>query len=121
MLPFIAKTFGGLSKEYYFRQFLFGLLFFAFFTFLVFKAPNGPAIQPLIFFVVNLILYPYSRFVYESLVGFVMGRNIFIIPIFLMLFVKMITMMICFMFAVFIAPFGLAYLYFRHSRQAGNG
>ncbi|SFH57403.1 hypothetical protein SAMN05216299_12440 [Nitrosospira sp. Nsp14] len=32
MHPVIAKTFGGLSKPYYFRQFFFGLLLFLAFT-----------------------------------------------------------------------------------------
>lgn len=63
MHPVIAKTFGGLSSQYYFRQFLFGLAF--------------PA-----------LIYVMSG----------------------------VTMLLCWAFAIFIAPIGLAYLYYHHSK-----
>jgi hypothetical protein len=34
----------------------------------------------------------------------------------IMLFLKLMTMVLCFSFAIFIAPIGLIYLYFYHSR-----
>ena len=67
--------------------------------------------------IVNTLLYPYSRFVYEGIVRFIMGDNVFYVNAFLMLFVKYITMGLCFSFAIVIAPIGLAYLYFYHSKQ----
>jgi hypothetical protein len=33
-----------------------------------------------------------------------------------MLFVKVITMALCWCFAIFIAPIGLGYLYYHHSK-----
>lgn len=70
------------------------------------------------FFAVCTLLYPYSRFVYESVVGFVMGNNVFFVNAMAMLFSKLITMIICWVMAIFIAPVGLAYLYFHHSKAA---
>jgi len=68
------------------------------------------------FIVVSSLLYPYSRFVYESIVGFLMGENVFVAHIVLMLIFKFVTMMVCWVFAIFVAPVGLAYLYYHHSK-----
>jgi len=122
MHPVIAKTFGGLSVQYYTRQFLFGLIFPALILFVLNRGnqPHGPAFVAYALFAINTLLYPYSRFVYESIVGYIMGSNVFFVNAILMLFVKSITMAICWSFAIFIAPFGLMYLYFHHSRKSAG-
>ncbi|MDQ0589184.1 hypothetical protein [Variovorax paradoxus] len=119
MHPVLVKTFGGLSRAYYIRQFLFGLIFPAFTLFMMTRGRSGPTDVGLplaLLFALNTLLYPYARFVYESAVGFVMGNNVFFVNAFLMLFVKAITMLLCWAFAIFIAPIGLIYLYFHHSK-----
>jgi hypothetical protein len=119
--PIIARTFGGLSRQYYFRNFVFGLIYPALFWFMASHAnksiPIMSAIVTVIFLAINTLLYPYSRFVYESIVDFIMGRNVFFVNAFVMLFVKWVTMTLCWTFAIFIAPIGLAYLYFAHGRS----
>ena len=121
-MSFLSKTFGGLSKAYYIRQFLFGLIFFAFMFFMGYEhysSTGNPSlfITNIIFGLVCLFLYPYSRFVYESIIEYILGDNVFFGNAVLMLTTKFITMMLCFMFAIFIAPIGLTYLYFYHSKQ----
>ncbi len=73
----------------------------------------------LFFIVLNTLLYPYYRFVYERIVGFILGENVFLVNAIFMLIVKLFTMMICWMFAVFVAPVGLAYLYYQNSKSMG--
>lgn len=68
------------------------------------------------FAIICALLYPYSRFVYESVVGFIMGDNVFFTSAVLMLLIKYLTMSLCWVFAIFIAPIGLAYLYFHHTK-----
>ncbi|MBW8832737.1 MAG: hypothetical protein JF606_25735 [Burkholderiales bacterium] len=116
MHPAIAKTFGGLSPQYYFRQFVFGLIFPAFMYFMVSHSPHPVHFAMIALIVVNTLLYPYSRFVYEGVTGFIMGQNVFLVNAFFLLFVKAMTMLLCWCLAIFIAPVGLAYLYFRHSK-----
>jgi hypothetical protein len=116
MHPVIAKTFGGLSRQYYFRQFFFGLLFPAMMFFMLSQGTHSIQISMVIFFAINTLLYPYSRFVYESVVGFIMGENVFFVNAIFMLFAKAITMAICWSAAILIAPIGLAYLYYHHSK-----
>jgi hypothetical protein len=116
----ITKTFGGLSAKYYVRNFLFGLIFPIAIYFL--RGSTETQISGIMFFflVINTILYPYSRFVYENVIRFIVGNNIFLVNVFLMLIVKLITMALYWVFAVVIAPVGLIYLYFQHSRVDGN-
>lgn len=113
MHPIIVKTFGGLSKAYYFRQFVFGLIFPALFI-LILPNINFSVIAVLL---VNTLLYPYSRFVYESIIDFIIGNNTFVINAAVMLFVKLSTMALCWALAIFVAPLGLAYLYYHHSKD----
>lgn len=117
MHPVLQKTLGGLSAQYYFRQFFFGLVMTALgIYFLSQDRLHSMSIAMLLLVVINMVLYPYSRFVYESVVGFIMGENIFLVNAVFMLVTKFFTMAMCWVFAIFVAPLGLAYLYFHHSK-----
>ncbi|MDM0016051.1 hypothetical protein [Variovorax saccharolyticus] len=116
MSPILSKTFGGLSRTYYLRQFLFGAIFPALVVFMVTSRGGAMPLSMVLIFVANTLLYPYARFVYERVVGFIMGSNVFFVSALPMLFVKLMTMVCCWGFAVFIAPLGLGYLYFHHTR-----
>lgn len=116
MHPIIAKTFGGLSSAYYFRHFIFGLLFPIFGYFAVSEGAYPLRLSLILMLVMNTVLYPYARFVYESVIDFVVGANIFLVDAMVMLAFKVVTMSLCWVFAIFIAPVGLLYLYFRHSK-----
>jgi DnaJ domain len=82
-------------------------------------AMNGKAEVNLSFIlwcIVNALLYPYARFVYESCARFIIGANIIFLPLGMHLCVKIITMCMCWFGAVFIAPVGLLYLGVRFYR-----
>lgn len=79
---------------------------------------GGIAFGAILILIANTFLYPYSRFVYESIVDFIIGNNTFFANAIFMMFVKMTTMLLCFLLAIIIAPIGLLYLYFYHSRNA---
>lgn len=104
MHPVFAKTFGGLSKPYYFRQFFFGLLFPVFIIFIASRSTHGVSFGLLLVLAINTMLYPYARFVYESIVGFITGSNVFFVSAVLMMSVKLMTMALCWAAAIFIAP-----------------
>ena len=118
MHPVIQKTLGGLSKQYYFRQFIFGLVIAALIFFMSTQGGRSMPIGMLLFTIVSTLLYPYSRFVYESIVGFVMGENVFFVNAIFMLATKFFTMAMCWVFAIFVAPIGFAYLYYHHSKRS---
>ena len=118
MHPVIAKTFGGLSPSYYVRQFFFGLLIPVFIFIVMSQGKQSLHLPMLLMMAVNTLLYPYARFVYESVVAFIVGQNLFFVNAILMLGVKLMTMLLCWSLAIFIAPVGLAYLYYYHSKAA---
>ncbi len=120
MHKIVSKTLGGLSPQYYFRHFIFGLLFAGFFAWTLTQSKNPIEVGAIAFGVINTIFYPYSRFVYESIMDFIMGDNTFFLNALLMLVVKFFTMFLCWSFAIFIAPLGLAYLYYYHSKEEKN-
>ncbi|RQT96912.1 hypothetical protein DF146_14565 [Burkholderia cenocepacia] len=118
MNSIITRSFGGLTRPYYIRNFLFSLIFPTVFIFISSfgkeSLPGGLLALVLIFMAVSCLLYPYSRFVYESVVNYIVGRNMYFVNAALMLVVKFMTMFLCWYLAIFIAPLGLAYLFFRH-------
>lgn len=116
MHPVLTKTFGGLSGSYYFRHFIFGLLIPLFLYSMTSQGGQQLHLLVVLMMAVNTLLYPYSRFVYESVVGFIMGENVFFVDAILLLGMKVVTMLFCWLGAILIAPVGLAYLYFHHSR-----
>lgn len=119
MHPVLQKTFGGLSREYYLRQFFFGVALSLLFVFMLSQGNREIAVSTYFFCILNTLLYPYARFVYESIIGFIMGSNVFYINAILMLITKIITMFLCWGFAILIAPIGLLYLYYYHSKHNG--
>ncbi|EKS9266597.1 hypothetical protein QC837_004538 [Salmonella enterica] len=120
-MDFFRKTLGGLNGSYYFRHFIFGALISFLFIYIARQNPNGINTGTFIFYIVNAILYPYARFVYEQIIGFIMGENVFFINAIIMLAAKFFTMVLCWLFAIFIAPIGLAYLYYHHTKAAKQG
>ncbi len=117
MNTIIGRSFGGLSRRYYFRHLIFGLLIA---TAIFWMKSVGHTPSPILvaWLGINTLLYPYARFVWESIVGFIFGDNVFIVPIIILLPVKLAMMMVCWQMAVLIAPLGLAWLYWHHSREA---
>lgn len=120
MKSIIGKTLGGLSMQYYMRQLFFGSMILAFTYFIATQKITEISLQDHLpiasLFVLNTFLYPYSRFAYESIMGFIMGETIFISSLITVVF-KLITMYVCWQFSIFIAPVGLAYLYYLHSKR----
>ena len=118
MASIIQKTFGGLSKEYYIRHFLFGLLILGLFLYpTLYRGFEPHHITHIIVACVLQLLYPYARFVYESVVEYIVGNNTFFVSAIVLLGVKLFSMMVCWFFSWLIAPIGLAWLYWYHSKQ----
>lgn len=120
MHPIIQKTFGGLTKQYYSRQLFFGGGILILFVSIMLTSPEPIKISVLILMIINTLLYPYARFVYESIVNFIVGENTFYVNALFMLFVKYLTMGTCWAMAIFIAPIGLMYLYYHHTKVVND-
>ena len=65
------------------------------------------------------VIYPCKcrgKFRYEKILPLV-GDNVFFVNVILLMVVKFTTMLLCYAFAMFIAPIGLAYLYYYHTKN----
>lgn len=114
MHPAITKTFGGLGLRQYSRHFIFGLIFTAFYAFLLTKPGAHFRWDMAMLIVANTLLYPFSRFLYETAIRFLMGDSVLYGPALIFGFLTLMTMCLCWVFAVFLAPLGLLILYLRN-------
>lgn len=112
-----SKTFGGLKLSYYLRHLLFGIAISAIPLVIGFNNSAGISFNILFVVTINALLYPYSRFVYEQIIGYIMGDNVFIVNAIMLLFTKLITIILCWGLSIFIAPIGLLYLFYYHTKQ----
>jgi hypothetical protein len=116
MHPVFHKTFGGLTRRYYLRHLFFASILLGIFL-VADLTHNAPSYDRLLYIFVSTFLYPYSRFVYEGVVNFLLGGNVFFGDAVLFLAVKAVSMLLCWFLAIVIAPIGLLYLYFYHSKS----
>ncbi|PHM67986.1 hypothetical protein [Xenorhabdus sp. KJ12.1] len=116
-MDILKKTLGGLNRSYLFRNLFFGIGISVLTIWMGSQSTKGIPIGIIMISMINAFLYPYARFVYEQIIAFIMGENVFFINVIVMLFAKIITMILCWGFSIFIAPIGLAYLYFYHTKQ----
>jgi len=127
MSPFIEKTLGGLTLGAYIRHIILISPIIAFEIFILFGSGMGYSIGSffmVIYMLLSTLLYPYARFAYESVVGYIMGDTIIIESFLAMLLTKIFTMLLCWLFAIFIAPIGLLCLYYyntKYEKEAVQG
>lgn len=117
MQSLFAKTFGGLSGPVYLRHFLFGAAIAALLISISLSGNHKANFGFIVFALINTVLYPYARFVYESVVGYIVGNNQFYFNAVTFVVAKYFTIAMCWTFAIFIAPVGLVYLFIRNSRN----
>lgn len=116
MHPAIIKAFGGVSTEYYIKHLLIGAIL----PLIGFLSPKPWAFWVYPYVLVSCLLYPYARFTYEGLLGkleqflasFLNGNLEFLLKLWVLLF--------CWVFAIVIAPIGLAYLYLREEEPIND-
>lgn len=110
MKNFFKNSFGGLEPSYLIRQYLFGLAFFSFMVSISLKSMPPTFI---VFLVANLLLYPFAMFVYDSIMGMILGNSGIITNIIISIIWVFFKVAIIFSFTIIIAPFGMLYLHFR--------
>lgn len=118
MQSFFAKTFGGLSGPVYLRHFLFGAVISALLISFSLTGNHKANYGFIVFALINTVLYPYARFVYESVVSYIVGNNQFFWSTGLFLYAKYLTIAMCWAFSIFVAPVGLIYLFFRNNKRS---
>ncbi|MGL0936135.1 hypothetical protein ACSTEA_22540 [Vibrio vulnificus] len=112
----ILSAFGGLDKSYLIKQYAIGILVCVIYALIVRKYGQGFGLYAVVTFSLNTLLYPYSRYLFESLVKFVFGNTRFDKGAGILIAIKLLSIVFCWSAALFIAPFGLLYIHFRGVR-----
>jgi hypothetical protein len=117
MNKIMKKILGGLSVSDYLKHLFFGIIMAIFFIYMFYNLGRASFLVVLVF-AVNALIYPYSRLLYESIADFIFRDNVFFVNPLFLLATKIITMLMCFGFAIFITmPAGLMYIYLYYQNK----
>lgn len=96
-MSFLKKTFGGLTRAFYWRQFFFGLFFYGLCLYLLSlgKQPFWDKVGIVAVFTLMQFLYPYARFVYHSITDFLLGNNVYFLNAFFLLLLRGVMALFC--------------------------
>lgn len=112
------QAFMGISRKYYFRQLFFAGIFTAIFLWwMITKSPKF-SLWWCPFYIITALIYPYSKFVYDTITDFLIGDNVIIYESGLFLIIKLVALTLCYGFAFLVAPIGLLMIYFMQKAQA---
>jgi len=110
----MKRIFGAMNRRYLVRAYLIGLAFFTLMMVLVWDSQPDTARAKIIgLLIVNLLLFPFAKFAWDELRDFIRGDSVIIQFAIFHFFFKYIVNGFLFATATFIAPFGIAYLWFR--------
>ncbi|WP_311800844.1 hypothetical protein [Enterococcus dongliensis] len=113
MKNFIRTLFTSLTPAYLFRQYLYAGIVFACFVFVA----QGTFAFPMsltLFMGLNFILYPFAMFVYDSFIGLIIGNHVFLVNLLFSLLWSVFKIFLIYLLSLFLAPIGIAMLYFTH-------
>ena len=117
-------AFKGLKPSYYWRHFILGgilpIIFIGYGIYSLFHNPNVTlydVVTTSFLLLTMLVLYPFSRFAYESIVEFVMGNNVIIANAMLIFIYKYLSYALLLTLSWFIAPIGMIILFFYNKHQ----
>ena len=120
----LKKIFFGIPQKYFLRQLMFSITFFILFVIILsYSKSNTTTIgyyEMIIFYSINTILYPYSRFLYESITSFILGDNIVAFNFFIMMIIKILSIIICWQCAIIFTPLSLIYIYFVNRKKTSS-
>lgn len=113
----IKKLLGTLDPSYLIRHYLFGILVFGF---MIYSRQHHLDLREIIYLTASLVLYPFSMFVYDNIVAFLLGDNILIQAVIVKVIWVTIRTLFIFLFSIFIAPIGILYLLYKAGTRENN-
>lgn len=120
------KTLGSVKPSYIIRHYIFAFAL----IFLIYMLSSGGAMEditkkPLYYLIFCGLLYPYTRLLFDMLVSFIVGNNLwFALPFMRLIFIEALVTGICLLLAPFVTPFSLIGLYiyytYKERKQLAN-
>lgn len=108
------RALGGLNRGWMIRAWVIAAVFYGLMVFISLQGEKPLAERAAVmgYFGLCMLLFPWAKLVWDELKGFVLGDSILILPAIFLWPAKLLVNLCLFAFAVFVAPFGLAYLRF---------
>lgn len=109
-----SRIFGALRPAYMIRAYVIGFALFAFMAWVRSHGPSDASNYLLIgYFLVCSLIFPFAKFVWDEVMALLMGRNFFIMPAIFLIPLKVLVNGLLWTMAIFVAPLGILYLWFR--------
>jgi len=115
-MKFFKRTFGTIDRRYLARSYLISMLYFC----IMFPFFLHPDLSPIItiFITLNTLLFPFSKIVWDASKAFVLGETIIVQNALALFVAKYLINAILWSASIFIAPIGIAYLFFKSKQYA---
>lgn len=110
----VTRIFGAIDRRYLIRAYLIGLAFSAFCFFISRDTPSDNLPTGMIMIMaINTLLFPFSKLVWDQARDFAMGNTVVFSPAWYLFFMKYFVNGFLWALALFIAPIGIGYLWFK--------
>ncbi|BCH67931.1 MULTISPECIES: hypothetical protein [Rhizobium/Agrobacterium group] len=118
-MKFLQRIFSGVRPIYLIRSYLISLFFFGLMLSTVLNAETKTStpIGTIVFSTSSAVLFPFAKLVWDELRDLAFGNNIIFMNAVFLLILKLFVNVLLWGGAVFIAPIGILYLWFR-TRQS---
>ena len=111
------NIFRALNTSWLLRHYAYVIMpFIAFYLFDINSFSGGQ----LVFLTICSAFYPFAMYVYESIVNFFVGENLFILPLKFVIIWKVVRFVIIWLFSIPIGLIGLIYLYYKVNKGQSN-
>ncbi|MCQ9147654.1 MULTISPECIES: hypothetical protein [Brucella/Ochrobactrum group] len=114
-MNFLRRIFGGVQLSYLIRSYLIGLIFFALMIGMALSAEikNGSPVGLIVFASLSTLLFPFAKLVWDELRDLAFGNNVIFMNAIMLFMLKWFVNACLWAFAIFVAPIGILYLWFR--------
>lgn len=111
----LSRTFGATQPAYLIRSYVIGFVFSALMIWMMLQSPNGDGIKgaPALYFLLCTLCFPFVKLVWDELRNLLLGDNFFLMNALFLMVLKLFVNIFLWGFAIFIAPSGLLYPWFR--------
>lgn len=120
-MSFFRRIFGGVQPSFLVRSYLIGLIFFVVAISMPLGAEpkNSAHIVLIMYAALSTVLFPFAKLSWDELRDLVFGNNVIFMNAVSLLMLKWTVNILLWASAIFIAPVGILYLWFR-TRQPKN-
>lgn len=111
----IKKVFFSIDKSFLIKYYSISITIFLMFLFIILnlEVHHFTDIYGIILITISSILFPFSVLVWNSIVNLFFKNSVIILPIIFMILLKIVKISLLYIFSIFIAPFGILYIFFK--------